>query len=935
MRLEPGTRLGSYEVTRILGVGGMGEVYCARDPRLARDVAIKILSPSLAQDPDALARFEREAKTASALNHPHIVHIYEIGEASTAGGAVHYIAMEFVEGQTLRARLNAGARAAQLLETLAQAADALSRAHGAGIVHRDLKPENLMITTDGYPKILDFGLAKLHEPVAASESPTPLQAGHTRAGTILGTPGYMSPEQVQGRPADHRSDVFSFGCILYEATSGRQPFRADSAVATLHAIAYDEPPSLESSHPDAAPALRQLIRRCLEKKPELRPQTMKSVAESLRAIARGPSAVDAELAPTTALTGAPLGGAPRRPRMWLTLAGIALVAGPALLLLQGRPASRGEPAKAGGGTLHVEKLTSRGDLATLDVSPDGRYLAYTVRAAPSVIWLRDLVDKTESKLLSLAEAQRVQNLFFARDGGAVFYTSLDPSVTTERVLYRVPLIGGEPRRVSGAHVALAPDERSVAFTRRKADQWSVVVRELEGEAEKVLAESDGGMIAWAPDSATLLFSRGGGRSVWLVAAATGAERKITELPDEASVARWKPDGTAVVLVTRAAPLRLRLVAVDARTGVAKSLGTQSWSDQGIRDIHWLPDGSGLVFLAKETEQRAIWHVSHPEGRAVRIPAGTADYTRLGMTADGRLVAQQDSQRSDLLVSSSPEKGDFKKVVSGTDVDYDLCWTADGQIVYTSNDAGSYDLYASDPDGSRRKKLTFDAKANERAPVATPDGRYIVFVSDRSGRLSIERINRDGTGLKHLTSPAEGRGDHTPTVAPDSRWVFYRGWDNGPTLWKLPIDGGTPTLVIGARTEKGEEKAFGASLSPDGASVASFYFTLDRPRLQFSPTQLAISTLEGRIVKKFPYASALTAVGDHQRVQWSRDGATLYYHQVGQPSNLWKRPIAGGTPVQVTRFEDQLVDFEWSMDGRTLACSRRADVSDAVLITNFR
>jgi RNA polymerase sigma factor (TIGR02999 family) len=226
----PGDRLGPYEIVGRLGAGGMGEVYRARDPRLGREVAIKVLTPGRAQDKDARARFEREAKTASALNHPHIVNIYEIGEAETLAGPTYYIAMELVEGQTLRERLKGGAGWRNLVGPLAQVADALAKAHKAGIVHRDLKPENIMLTPDGYPKVLDFGLAKLMEAGEAASAPesAPTRSfeGHTRAGTILGTPGYMSPEQVQGEPLDSRSDIFSLGCILYEAAAGRRPFRA-------------------------------------------------------------------------------------------------------------------------------------------------------------------------------------------------------------------------------------------------------------------------------------------------------------------------------------------------------------------------------------------------------------------------------------------------------------------------------------------------------------------------------------------------------------------------------------------------------------------------------------------------------------------------------------------------------------------------------------
>ncbi len=924
MPLEAGTRLGPYEIVQVLGAGGMGEVYRARDPRLARDVAIKVLAPHLAQDRDALARFEREAKTASALNHPHIVHIYEIGEAATSSGAVHYIAMELVEGETLRARLKAGARINTLLEPLAQAADALARAHKEGIVHRDLKPENVMITADGYPKILDFGLAKLQEPAADSESPTPAVAGHTRTGTVLGTPGYMSPEQVHGKPADQRSDIFSFGCILYEAATGRQPFRGASSVATLHAIVYDEPPAIESLSPETPEELRRIIGRCLEKSPERRYQAMKEIADVLRALARGGTTPSLDSFPTQVYPGAAVGS--RRPAQWLVGTGIAIVAvvGGLYLSRARTPRKEAEPAAARA-AIQVEKLTSRGDVGDPALSPDGRYLAYN---AASTIWLRDIVEKSEARLVTLPEAVFFSNLRFSKDGRSIYYFLVGKN-SSERSLYRMPLIGGEPRLMSSAN-ALAPDERQIAFGRRQAGKWTFYIGDLESGAEKAIAEYDGGLLAWSPDSSKLLFSRDERRSLLVVNSDGSGERKLSELADETRAAMWKPGGTAIVLNTRAADQKSRLVNLDLASGVSKPMGSQSWSD--IRDVHWLPDASGLVF----TGQGAIWHLAYPEGKAARIPAGTAEYAALGMTADGtKLVALQRSGRSDLLVSSSPEAGAFKKVVSGTDVDYSVCWTADGQIVYSSNEAGSYDLYASDPDGARRKQLTFDRKANETAPAASADGRYIVFASDRTGRLSIDRINRDGTGLVSLTSPTTGRGDYAPHVTPDSRWVFYRGWDNGPTLWKVSIEGGPPTPVIGARTETREEKAFGASVSPDGASLAFFYFALDGPSKTFSRTELVISTLEGSIVKRFPYESPISVVGDHQRVQWSRDGATLYYYQIGAPGNLWKRPVAGGPAVQVTRFEDRLGDFEWSLDGRRLACSRWSSVSDAVLITNFR
>jgi hypothetical protein len=266
----------------------MGEVYRARHPQLGRDVAVKILGPDLIGNRDAMARFEREARTASALNHPHIVHIYDIGDVDTPLGPTRYIAMEYVAGETLRSRLRGGAQWQQLVECLAQVADALAKAHGAGIVHRDLKPDNIMITADGYTKVVDFGLAKLmHESalVTTEDHAEPIH-GRSRAGAIVGTASYMSPEQAQGRPADARSDLFSFGCVLYEVLAGRAPFKGASALDILHAVVHDDPPSADALNPASPPELRAIAAHCLAKDPDKRPQTAAEVARDLRAFIR-------------------------------------------------------------------------------------------------------------------------------------------------------------------------------------------------------------------------------------------------------------------------------------------------------------------------------------------------------------------------------------------------------------------------------------------------------------------------------------------------------------------------------------------------------------------------------------------------------------------------------------------------------------------------
>jgi serine/threonine protein kinase len=290
MTITAGTRLGRYEVRSKLGEGGMGEVYLAEDTRLHRQVALKILPADLASNKDRMRRFEQEATAAAALNHPYIAHIYEIGDAE----GVHFIAMEFVDGHTLRHKMHQErCDLPKLLRFLQHTAEGLARAHAAGIVHRDLKPDNIMITQDGHAKVLDFGLAKLIEqaPVKNSDSSdvaTAVMPQHSTPGTVMGTIGYMSPEQAQGKTKDidQRSDVFSFGCVLFEACTGKKPFEGESVIKSLHMVVYEAPPLIADLNPSAPPELQRIVRRCLAKDPDDRYQSIKDVAIELRELRR-------------------------------------------------------------------------------------------------------------------------------------------------------------------------------------------------------------------------------------------------------------------------------------------------------------------------------------------------------------------------------------------------------------------------------------------------------------------------------------------------------------------------------------------------------------------------------------------------------------------------------------------------------------------------
>ena len=316
MPLSSGDKLGRYEILRPLGAGGMGEVFRARDLRLGRDVAIKVLPAGMADDPDRLSRFQREARTVATLNHPHIVTIYSVEEAD----GIHFLTMEVVEGQPLDRLICAdGLPVEQIVQIAGELADALAAAHDKGIVHRDLKPANVMVTHDGRVKVLDFGLAK-EVGTGSPDETTRTSVGNTQPGVVMGTPAYMSPEQISGRPLDHRTDIFSFGVVLHEMATGRQPFQGNSAAELISAILRDTPAPVTDGRPDLPGDLARIVRRCLEKDPRHRVQTARDVANEFRDLARyAPAKISAVRQPSHSVSAADSGATRANEGFWIAV----------------------------------------------------------------------------------------------------------------------------------------------------------------------------------------------------------------------------------------------------------------------------------------------------------------------------------------------------------------------------------------------------------------------------------------------------------------------------------------------------------------------------------------------------------------------------------------------------------------------------------------
>src|SRR5512135_1402091 len=461
MTVVAGSRLGPYEIVAPLGAGGMGEVYRARDAKLGREIAIKVLPASVAEDAGRRLRFEQEARSASALNHPNILTIYDIGEAD---GAL-YIAMELVEGRTLRELVASGepVPTRRLLDLAVQVADGLAKAHGAGIVHRDLKPENLMVSRDGYVKILDFGLAKLTEPVSQDESIAPTAiAAPTEPGTVMGTAGYMSPEQASGQPVDFRSDQFSVGAILYEMATGKRAFQRKTGAETLVAIIREEPEPLSQAAPKAPAPVRWIVERLLAKDPEERYASTKDLARDLKSLRDHLTETSASgaLAPAEPVkTGR---------RGWLAPAVLALVAGACVALLAARRLDLfASPLP------RFQRLTfRRGTILSSRFAPDGKSILFgaTWDGSPVEIF-STRPESPESRSLGLPS----DNLLSVSRGGELAISlgwKFDVGWESTGTLSRVPLSGGAPRELmeNVDDADWSPDGQQLAVIRRVGDR---------------------------------------------------------------------------------------------------------------------------------------------------------------------------------------------------------------------------------------------------------------------------------------------------------------------------------------------------------------------------------------------------------------------------------------------------------------------------------
>ena len=906
---DPSQTLGRYRLLSLLGEGGMGKVYRGFDSTLERNVAIKLLPQHLVGDASRLARFVQEARAASALNHPNVITVYDIGDEPFEGGGerVRYIAMELVEGKNLRDLIvTERYDLRKSLKIAVQVAEGLAAAHAAGIVHRDLKPENIMVGPSGHVKVLDFGLAKLRitEQSDSSET-TRTVAKASEPGTVMGTVGYMSPEQAQGQPVDPRSDVFSFGCVLYELAAGRRAFQGDSTVDTLHKIIHADPQPLREIRADVPPELARIVRKTLAKEPDDRYQSMKDVAIDLRDLLReidtNPSGLSG------AMTAAPAATVARRSYLLPAIIAVAAIALIVIAVALFRRKAKHETAD-GPGSMQIARITANGKVIEAALSPDGKYTAYvTSDKGEQILNVRSMASG-QSLALTPPRKAGYWGLTFTPDSSSIYYgikSSDDPIGT----IYQISTLGGQPQKIVegiDSPPTFSPDGKQMAWLRAgfpNADESAVMVGGADGSGAHPLA------IARSPEFFVPIFFAG---------------------------ASWSPDGkiiaTAVATVGSrrdAAPgnsQTARIAGIEVATGKRTVIADHSWKN--VAQVAWMPDQKGLVAIADAAGTRGsqVWYVPYPSGTPRQITRDLFDYRIVTSAADGKSILTVASDAAaDLWIvrdGAAPRKLDASKVEGM----HGVAAAPDGRIVATSIESGKIHLFQMHEDGSGRIQLTRDGAPN-RSPVITHDGKFLLYLSSAAKGWEIRRMSLDGSGGKVLTPSANPAT--LIDVSPDNKRVVFEDLFSGKgnnqhagmfSFASVPIDGGE-------RTRLSNEAIGVPAFSHDGTKLAGLL--RDETGRYFLATMPAAG---GPATKLMPWTFST-----YSMPRWSADDRGIVVNTVDNDrANLWLIPLDGSPHRKLTNFDEHTIfAFAPLADGKGWLVSRGDLSRDAVLITNFR
>jgi eukaryotic-like serine/threonine-protein kinase len=895
MALPAGTRLGPYEIIGPLGAGGMGEVYKARDPRLNRFIAIKLLPGPVATDPERRERFAREAQAVAVLNHPNIVTIYSSEEID--GRSV--FTMELVEGRTLAEVIpRGGLPLDRLLQVAIPIADAVAAAHQKGITHRDLKPANIMLGQgehDNRVKVLDFGLAKLTDVATGANGATAMPTATfggvgarsiTGEGRILGTVAYMSPEQAEGKAIDARSDLFSLGVILYEMATGRRPFTGETSISVISSIVKDTPTSVTAVNAAMPSELGRIVRHALTKDPERRYQSAKDLRNDLEELKRSLDSGELQAQGTGST---PRSGA--RAWQWVALGlGLASVAAIAVLvtLAARRPESAVSPATT---QLQMIRLTNSGNARLPALSPDGKFVAYVQEDDDQhSVWVRQIASNSNVRIVTPTPATQIRALAVTPDGSFVDFVRRESD--RPHALWRVPFLGGTSRKLVDAAVSApgwSPDGKQMAFltSTSSGTETHVVVTEADGSRPRAVA--------------TRTLPRRYLTVTW------GTQ------PDLRPV--WLPDGQSIAVVgndTAHSVSNLFLLTVNVASGVETTLlNLDGYGDSVGMGMAVAGDGRSFILnkvVRAGSQQLVRLHL--PGGDTTRLTNDLNNYTGASLAGDALVAARRDTRSSLWLANAAGNDArqigrDIPSTVDG------LAWAANGRVIYFAALAGGVGLWSTDVSGGAPELIVPDSGFFFST---SGDGRTLVYVRRGDNTNQLWRSDADGT---HATQIATG-GFTAATVTPDGSAVLYLSSQSGQqSAWILELHGGTPRQFAPFFVRE-------MQVSPDGR----FVMVGSRDEQTRSPETLIVPIGGGEPVRRLRGSQALQ--------RWAPDGRALAYVD---PSalNVWVQPLEGSTPRQLTHFTDgrRIVEFAWSPDGKQLALTRAIDTSDIVMLKGIK
>jgi serine/threonine protein kinase/Tol biopolymer transport system component len=891
--LAAGRLLGHYRLEARIGEGGMGVVYRARDTRLDRPVALKVLSAQAVANTQRKKRFVQEAKAASALNHPNIVTIHDISESD----GYSYIAMEYIAGKTLdRLIAGNGLPLGEALRYAVQTADALAMAHASGIVHRDIKPANVMITPDGLVKLLDFGLAKLTEPLGeASPASGDLsaQTPRTEEGVILGTVAYMSPEQAEGKAIDARSDIFSFGSLLFEMVTGRRAFQGESKISVLAAILHQEPPAVRELSAAIPGEVERTIIRCLRKDPNRRSQHMADIKVALQESLEEWNSTHASAPAQRALPES------RRRRLDPRSLAAGFFAAAILLAVLAwlRPSS--EPGTtngagilaSGANEIMLTRLSGSERLAvSASWSPDGTWICYASdRAGNLDIWKRPLLGGDEVQLTTTSQAETQpawapdgRKIAFAVRGreGGIFLIPADGGrparVTTfgsnpswspdgqtlafdwNGGVYVVPYAGGEPRLLAAGtsatpHTVWSPDASQIVFwSRTQGDLLSMRLADgVTAPLGLIAAGEEVAGLSWSFDGRWLLFSRGsfgGNKDLWRVAVdpqtakPLGEPVRLTLSSTDDVQCRISADGTKIAFTAQQVERHLWSFPQDSRTGLLRG-EAERITRAGERNYYPAVslDGQTLIWTSQNAGQGMLYYRTLGDGQERKLTAERGRGIRevgASFAPDGVQIAYSSTVGGSYQLWRMPSLDSVALQLTRTQQpvrDTQTAWSPDGQrIAFYSTRSGNWDIWTIAPSGSDEPRQLTNWESNEVYPSWSPDSSRLAFVSDHEGNPDIWILDLNTNQLKAaVQNPAE----EGPAVwSPDGKWIYFSSNRSGEfNIWKMPAAGGEPEQVT-------HYEGSGSSL-PETALFTKFAVTATRLIVPLESREGGIYVLE--------------------------------------------------------------------------------------------